>query len=301
MATNPMQKKARNAMLGGVIIGLIIGGLLCAVLYIQLMKLQQEVKSTRQATKTVYVLKNDIKSGKKIDASSLVTKTVIQDVVPTDIITDADITENTVAKVDLTKGSVLSKSLIQESDEKITSDLRQQEYNMLVLPQQLDIGDFIDIIIRLANGQDYIVVSKKEVKNINEDTIWLNLYEQETLAMSNAIVETYKMKGAKLYVSTYVEPGNQENAIPTYVPSAEVINLINGNKNITDEAKKALAERYTAELRTRREHDITAQINSYAEEAKENLEGNVEQEITNSKEARKQYIDSLTESTETTN
>lgn len=298
MATNPMQKKARNAMLGGIIIGLIIGGLLCAVLYIQLIRVQQQVKETKEATRTVYVLKNDVKSGQKIDSSVITTKSVTQDVIPTDFITEADITENTIAKVDLTKGCVLSKSLIHENDAKITDDLREQEYNMLVLPQQLEIGDFVDVRIRLANGQDYIVVSKKEITNMTEDTVWMNLYEQETLAMSNAIVEAYKMKGAKLYVTTYVEPGNQVNAIPTYVPSGEVINLINSNKNVTDEAKRALAERYTQELRARREQDINSQISSYSEEAKENMEANVEQEITNSKEARKQYIDSLTAVTE---
>ena len=47
------------------------------------------------------------------------------------------------------------------------------------------------------------------------------------------------------------------------------------------------------QTRTRRENDINSQLNSYAEEAKDNVESNVEQEITNSKEARKQYLDAL--------
>ena len=121
----------------------------------------------------------------------------------------------------------------------------------------------------------------------------MNLYEEETLSMSNAIVEAYKMTGAKLYATTYVEPGNQGSATPTYMPSAEVINLINSDRNITEEAKRALAERYTAEVRARRENDINNQLNTYRDEAKQNLESGVEQEITNSKEARKEYIDSL--------
>ena len=223
----------------------------------------------------------------------LVQKQVLQDVIPTDYISLSDITENTISKLDLTKGSVLSKTLITESNEKITDDLREQEFNMIVLPQQLDIGAYVDIRLRLPNGQDYIVVSKKCVNNITEDTIWMNLYEDETLTMSNAIVEAYKMTGAKLYATTYVEPGNQGSAIPTYMPSAEVINLINADKNIKEEARRALAERYTAELRARRENDINAGLNSYRDEAKQNLESGVEQEITNSKEARKEYIDSL--------
>ncbi len=293
MAINPMQRKARNSILLGIVIGLLIGAVIIVFLFLQLTKLQKQIEADKQATRTVYVLSSNVKSGDKIDSSMLVQKQVLQDIIPTDYISLSDITENTISKLDLTKGSVLSRTLITESDEKITDDLREQEFNMIVLPQQLDIGAYVDIRLRLPNGQDYIVVSKKCVNNVTENTIWMNLYEDEILAMSNAIVEAYKMTGAKLYATTYVEPGNQGSAIPTYMPSAEVINLINSDKNIKEEAKRALAERYTAELRTRRENDINSQINAYRDEAKQNLETGVEQEITNSKEARKEYIDSL--------
>ncbi len=293
MATNPMQRKARNSILIGIIIGLLIGGIVIALLFFQLTRLQQQIQDNEEATRKVYVLSTDVKSGGKIDASMLTEKEALQDVVPTDYIGLGDITENTIAKVDLTKGSVLSKALVQESTEKVTSDLREQEYNMIILPQYLEVDDYIDIRLRLPNGQDFIVVSKKRVKNATEDTIWVDMYEEETVAMSNAIVEAYKINGSKLYATTYVEPGNQQNATPTYVPSAEVINLINADRNITEEARQALAQRYTAELRARREQDIQSQLNSYSDEAKDNLESNVEQEITNSKEARQEYIDSL--------
>ena len=293
MAINPMQRKARNSMLLGVIIGLLIGTVVIVLLFLQLNKVQSEIKETQEATQLVYVLNTNVKSGQVIDATMIDEVLAIQDVVPADYISSEQITENTIAKLDLTQGTVLSQTLIQEANAKITSDLREQEFNMIVLPQYLDVGAYIDIRLRLANGQDYIVVAKKEVKNVTEDTIWVNMYEEEILAMSNAIVEAYKMKGAKLYATTYVEPGNQENAIPTYVPSTEVINLINADKNITEEARRGLVERYTQELRTRREQDINAQLNIYGEEAKDNLEENVEQEITNSKEARKEYLDML--------
>ncbi len=293
MAINPMQKKARNSILLGIVIGLLIGAIVIVFLFLQLTKLQKQIETDKQNTRTVYVLSSDVKSGEKIDSSMLVQKQALQDVVPADYITLADITENTISKFNLTKGTVLSSALVTEEEEKITNDLREQEFNMIVLPQQLDIGAYVDIRLRLANGQDYIVISKKRINNITEDTIWMNLYEEETLSMSNAIVEAYKMTGAKLYATTYVEPGNQGSATPTYMPSAEVINLINSDRNITEEAKRALAERYTAEVRARRENDINNQLNTYRDEAKQNLESGVEQEITNSKEARKEYIDSL--------
>jgi len=298
MAMNPMQKKARNSMLLGIIIGLLIGSVIIGFLFFKLIEVQKEKEAEEQAKTIVYVLSQDVKSGDKIETSMLKEKEVLNDVVPMDYITLADIEENTISKLDLTAGTVLSSTLIQNSEEKITADLREQEYNMIVLPQQLDIGAYIDVRLRLANGQDYIIVSKKCVTNVTEDTVWINLYEDEILAMSNAIVEAYKMKGAKLYATTYVEPGNQAQAIPTYVPSAEVINLINADRNITEEARRGLAERYTQELRNRREQEINSQLNSYNDEAKGNVESGVEQEITNSKEARKEYLDMLNASVE---
>ena len=298
MATNPMQRKARNSILLGIVIGLIIGGIVIAFLFLQLTKLQQEINDQKQATKQVYVLSQNVKSGDKIDSSMLVQKAAIQDVIPTDYITLNDITDNTIAKLDLTKGCVLSKALIQESNEKVTSDLRRQEYNMIVLPQQLEAGAYIDIRIRLEDGQDFIVISKKQVLDVSEDTIWMNLYEEETLLMSNAIVEAYQMPGAKLYATTYVEPGNQTNANVTYVPSNAVIELINSDSNITNEARSALASKYTDALKNKRAQSINSQLNAHSEEAQENIQSNVEQEITNSKEARKEYIDSLNASVE---
>lgn len=291
MATNPMQRKARNSILIGVVIGLLIGAIVVGLLFLQLTNVQKNLKEIKDATRQVYVVKNDVKSGTTIDSTMIELKSATKDVIPSDYI--STIPENSVAKINITKGTVLSKALIDEADEKTTNDLREQQYNMIILPQYLEVDDYIDIRLTLPNGQDYIVVSKKRIKNITEDTIWVNMYEEETLAMTNAIVEAYIMKGSKLYATTYVDAGMQQNAIPTYVPSSYVINLINADKNITEEARRTLVERYTQELRSRRESDITSQVNAYGEEAKDNIEAGIEEEITKSKEARKQYIDSL--------
>lgn len=291
MATNPMQRKARNSILIGVVIGLLIGAVVVGLLFLQLTNVQKNLKEIKDATRQVYVVKNDVKSGTTIDSTMIELKSATKDVIPSDYI--STIPENSVAKINITKGTVLSKALIDEADEKTTNDLREQQYNMIILPQYLEVDDYIDIRLTLPNGQDYIVVSKKRIKNITEDTIWVNMYEEETLAMTNAIVEAYVMKGSKLYATTYVDAGMQQNAIPTYVPSSYVINLINADKNITEEARRTLVERYTQELRLRRESDITSQMNAYGEEAKDNIEAGIEEEITKSKEARKQYIDSL--------
>lgn len=293
MATNPMQKKARNSILLGILIGLLIGAIVIVILFLQLNKLQQEKKATEAATKVVYVFSADIKSGDKIDVSKLQKKSATMDVVPSDYLGMDQITENTIAKVDIAKGSVLSKSIVNESSQKVTADLREQQYNMIVLPQYLEEGSYVDIRLMLPNGSDYIVVAKKQIKQITEDTIWIDMYEQETLLLSNAIVEAYQMKGSKLYATTYVDAGNQNIASVTYMPNNAVTALINNDPNIVATAMKELQERYTQGIRERREQDINSQLNRYNEEAKDNLEAGIEQEITKSKENRKKYLDSL--------
>ncbi len=67
----------------------------------------------------------------------------------------------TVAKVDLKANTILTTSVIAKSDEISTDSLRYVEYNMITIPVTLNIGDYIDIRLRLPNGQDLIVVSKK--------------------------------------------------------------------------------------------------------------------------------------------
>lgn len=389
MAVNPMQKKARNSMLIGIIIGLLIGCVGIAFFFMQATNYKKQIKEAESNKSKAYVLNQDVKSGDVITANmftklnNIDKRTIPQDAL---VVSDLDeyslvdkegneilkqdlnkkrvadngqtiellldtntgiyyketngVREDTdftgyymekegqngqkqmvlirqtkdtgkyyimngstrefiefqnvpvIAKLDMSANTILTPSLITKSDEIVTADLREQQYNMVVLPQYLDVDNYIDIRLQLPNGQDYIVVSKKRIKQISEDTIWIDMYEQETLAMSNAIVEAYKMKGSKLYVTTYVEAANQENAIPTYVPSAEVINLINSDSNITSKAKEELSARYTEELRARRQ-DINAQVNAVGEQAQSNIESGIEQEITKAKENRKEYLDSL--------
>ena len=75
--------------------------------------------------------------------------------------------------------------------------------------------------------------------------------EDEILSMSNAIVEAYKIDGAKLYATKYKEAGIQDAAVPTYRPNDSVTALItdsNGNvsnPNIVSSAVEELKKRYT--------------------------------------------------------
>lgn len=298
MAINPMQKKARNSFILGILVTVVIMGLIVALLLVQLMKMKDEETEREARLVSVYALNTSVKSGDTIDITMLTKVTTDSSAAPTDAVGLGTLTENTIAKIDLSAGTIITQSMITESDEPLTNDLRVQEYNMIKLATQITSDDYIDIRLRMPSGLDYVVVSKKRVEIPQIDgieslnTIWVKLTEEETLTMSNAIVEAYKMEGAVLYTTKYVEPGTQEKATPTYVPSAETVNLITQNPNVVDEAKQAIYQRYNNYTSIR--NNINAETSRVdTDEAYDNVKSGVTEEVTSAQEQRQSYLDAL--------
>lgn len=298
MAVNPMQRKANNYLLIGVLVTLLITGTIIAILFMQLNKLNSQIKAQEANMEYVYVVSEEIKSGDIVDVASLKKVLATGEAIPSDAINISDITEETIAKIDLKEGTIITSNMINEKSEKTTADLRTQEYNMILLPTQIQNGEYIDIRLRLPNGTDYIVVSKKKVEIPTIDgvdsanTIKVNVAEEEILLMSNAIVEAYWASGSILYATTYVEPGMQDQATPTYLPSDKVIELMNTDPNIETVARNELFTRYNNTASSVR-GNIVNTLNSYAAEGQSNIESGVQEEITRAKEERQSYLEAL--------
>lgn len=307
MAVNPMQRKANNSFLLGILITLLITGVIIALLLMQLAKLNAQMKQSEVNVVYAYVVTSEIKSGTEIDPSQVkgveISSNIVSDVVYSSKTADnkADATgalfpTGKKAKVDLHPGTIVTSDVTYE-DEAIAADIRRQEYNIITLPSQLQTGEYIDIRLTLPNGQDYIVVSHKQVEIPtisgvdSESCVWVDLNEAEILMMSNAIVEAYRMNGAKLYATRYVEPGMQTAASITYLPSDEVIALMNKDANIVQEAKNAIFAR----TRTDEKGIIRNPINNAKnhEDADENLTEGVTKEVQGLQEERQKYLESL--------
>lgn len=297
MAKNPMQRKARNSFILGMFATLVITGVIIAFLVIKLANINNENKEKKQELKNAYVLTTDIKSGDNIKLENLKKVDVTTEIVPNNSITLTQIEEDTIAKIDLKQGTILSADMITKSEEKTTNDTRIQEYNMILLPSQINTDEYVDIRLRLPSGLDYIVVSKKKIElpqvlGINsENTILLKLNENEIQTMSNAIVENYIMEGSILYISKYIEPGLQNSSVPTYVPSITVQEAIRQNNNITVEARNALITRFNESVNTR--NNINSSLEVYNNKAKDNIEKSIEDEVNKAMQERKKYLDAL--------
>lgn len=356
MATNPMQRKARNSFLLGMLVTLVIAGAIIALLFIQLKNYKEKEQAEKANSVKVWVLGQNVISGQVITNDMLTQQVVNKNLIPTNAIGDKTILEdyaledkegneviteyknnvatlflskdntkyelkqedstgsyyieknrdkeyvelNTVpiiAKVDMNKNTVLTTEMICKSNEKTTDDLRKVEYNVLTLPSQLQTGEYIDVRLALPSGQDYIVVSKKQVEipQISgvdvADTIWLKLTEDEIITMNNAIVDSARSLGSVLKVTIYTEAGTQEAATPTYVPSKEVAELIRNNPNIVEKSKITLINRYNSNASTR--NDVLNPSINTGEEGQENLKTKVQESVTNTKETRQKYLQSL--------
>ena len=203
------------------------------------------------------------------------------------------------------KNTVVTTELLNKGDNIVQDDVRKQEYNMLVLPTDLTTGDYIDIRVMFPNGQDYIAVAKKEVEIPtidgveSTDTIWINLSEDEILHMSCAIVDSAQVKGAKIYATKYTEAGMQNAATPTYPINESTSQLLQSDPNVVEKAMSEIRTRYSngnsAQLRN---NYINSAISNQGDQAQSNLESSIQESITNSKNSRKQYLDSLSGKTE---
>lgn len=281
MGANPMQKMKRNSTLTGLFIGLVIGLILCVLVYIVLTK--TPVGQEKKDAVAVSVLSRNIKSGEKITLADISTKIMGKDDIPADAVT---ISKDVIAKIDLTVGTVITKGMLNQSSQEITSDLREQEYNMIILPTELNAGDFIDIRLQLASGGDYIVIAKKEVLKCDSATIWLKMTEEERLVLNNAIIEYYIMAGSKLYATTYTDPGLQEASTITYCPNSEVESLIKTYR-------KTDAGIFSEALVNIRNSVINSALRQYSDTAIDNVEQKIQEEIKSLKESREAYFGAL--------
>lgn len=137
-----------------------------------------------------------------------------------------------VSKIDIRKGTYLLEDML--ADDLEAGFLREIEYNVFFTNSNLNNNDFVDVRILFPNGEDFIVLSKKSIKDLNKETgncfLWLD--EKETLDMAGAVVDSYLYPGTKLYTTKYLEPSLQEPSITTYKPNLSTLALIEKDENV---------------------------------------------------------------------
>lgn len=231
-----------------VIIG--VGGFFANEFFVS-KNLREEIKEKTQVIdenkRTVFVATADIQKGQTVKLDSLVaTEMLLSD---DDYITAEDL--EAVAVIDIKAGSAVTKQMIRK--EIIQKDTREVEFTAVTLMANLAAGDVIDIRITYPNGEDYLVLSKKSVKNLylsgNMFYSWLNA--EEISRFSSAMVDAYLVEGSKLYAVKYIESNIQDAASPTYLVRQEVIDVMRKDPNIVNVAEQTLSAQARASLDSR--------------------------------------------------
>ncbi len=173
-----------------------------------------ELKRKSETTKG-YVFADNLLEGDIIAASDLLLVDIKGESAPIDSFSGSrDEIVGRRLRINAEKRTIVTESmLMDEVDIHPELSERLQEFNMLLLPSDLNQGDYVDIRITFPSGENYVVVAGKEVKKlgttVDSNTIFLQLDEEEIVRTTAAILESYMSDGIKVYVTKYVEPSAQ--------------------------------------------------------------------------------------------
>ena len=233
---------------------------------VQLEMLSDELRANQRY---VYEALIDIEAGTIIQSENLEYKMVYTSQKGNTFIQKYDIGK--VALISIPCGTYVQKSMVEENE--IKSDLREVDYSCIQISDAVDIYDTIDVRIVYPNGENYIILAKKSVKNWVEEIqscyLWLN--EEEILLMSSAIVDAYLYPGAYLYSTKYIEPSIQKAAVVNYQPSVASLNLVQHNPNIVEIAAKELNQKLRIEMENRLRLQADYEANGSKEKIEQNL------------------------------
>lgn len=182
-----------------------------------------------QNRQTVYIVSTE--DGEGIDAGEILldgvnvtTQTIYTGLESFNYITADDIGSTAIVQMD--EGMPVMKNMVTAIS--IASDTREYEIQVANLMVDQKENDLVDIRIMFPDGSDFLVLPKKQVKNLSLENcvFWTYMNEEEILRMASATIDAYTVTGTKIYTTRYVEGNLQEEAVPTYLVNQTVIDMM---------------------------------------------------------------------------
>lgn len=217
--------------------------------------INEVMEEQSQNQRTVYTIVHDMKSGELIGEEDVNKVTVYASQSQESYMGEEGIGKAIL--LDLPAGTQIMESMLTENI--ILSELREVEYDVILINSNVINRDYVDVRIMFPNGEDFIILAKKRLTCFEADysNCFLWISEEEILRMASATIDAYLYPGAKIYTTKYIEPNLQEPSLITYEPSLSNLLLIQNNPNIletaTDEVsklvRKALENRLVDSMR----------------------------------------------------
>lgn len=212
----------------------------------------------KQNQRNVYVAMNDIVAGDVITENNTKKVTVYTSQPQNSYITNHEIGQ--LAIIDIPVDTQLTKTML--TDNIISSDLREVEYQILNINSNILGNDTVDVRIVFPNGESLIVLSKKVIKGITEGSVmcYLWLDAQEILRMSAAIVDAALYPGTRLITTKYIEPSIQDASEVTYTPCLSILELLETDPNILERSSKELEKEVRKALENRLANSMSTDV-----------------------------------------
>ncbi|OXM15542.1 SAF domain-containing protein [Paenibacillus herberti] len=217
----------------------------------QLAEQKEELARYMDQSRVAYVLLSPKAAGEEIGEEDIREEQIPEFSTPLNAVTDPSLLIGKFLKIAAEPGTTLTAAMIRDMPVLDASE-RKEETEYIKLPLRLAQDSVVDIRIVFPNGEDYIVVGKKKLEDVDmaNQYTFFNGSEEESLLLQAALVDAYVNK-AELYMKEYVEPELQPAPIITYLPNKDVLKVIDKNPLIVDQAKWALAGELRAGLEDR--------------------------------------------------
>lgn len=227
----------------GVLTVCLIGGILVLLSVVDISGLIERYRQTVPLAEaevtmaTQVVAARPIQAGTVIDADDLMTVAVAEEAAVANTVAIEDVV-GMKTRFDMDQLLPVTIPMLADVDDAGHGQ-RLYEFDYVKLPFVLSVGDVIDVRILFPNGQDYVVLAKKEVihyerqaENTHEGLLSLMVEEEEVLRMSSALVDAILTETAELYTVRYVDPVNQAAANISYPVNRSVLSILEKNPNL---------------------------------------------------------------------
>jgi hypothetical protein len=202
---------------------------------------ETKVKNFLDQGVQVVKLTREVGRGEVIRSSDIEVVGVAEYISPDNSFHTIEEVSGKIAKIPMSMNTVLTTEML--ADEELLDDsARRYEIDYVRLPIKLIPEDKIDILIIFPTGEKQRIITKKKMTSVdlNTQTLFLNLNDEESSLMYSALTDAYINK-AELVAVQYPEPELQDEPIKTYFPNQDVIRAIQASPDIKDKARYNVA------------------------------------------------------------
>lgn len=217
---------------------------------------------------TCYELNYDVKGGTIIAETDLVPIEVPKKAA-TGYVQDINNILGKYYKVALGQGTVLGESMV--SDYELKGDLRYLDVSIDDLPIGLEVGDYVDVRFRFTFGQNFVVMSHKQVVEINKNVLKLVVDEKDIHSYESMLKDKAQYIGCRVSAVQYIEGGIQDAGLNYYPLRIESLSALVQDPNIKsteDISQFKLVDRELLEQQLITQADINGTDNTLEEEIK---------------------------------